>query len=164
MGQSVMKRLIPVLILSLATIGCDPGWKYNIVGKGKQIHNSYITEDLLIGIDGTLYAFLLGINIVIMNKGNNPLKIDVEKFRAEDAKNVALAGSFHCNDPDNSKVIILNRNQSCLLSADFEVDPVTNLFYRPNPDLRTINVYMDELVREEKKISLHIQLQWDLEQ
>jgi hypothetical protein len=158
-----MKRLIPVLILFLATIGCDPGWKYNIAGKGKQIHNSYITEDLLIKVDGSLFALLLSIDIEIMNKSKNPLKIDVEKLRAEDAKNVALAGSFYCNNPDYSKVIILNPNQSCLLSADFEVNPLTRIFYRPNPDLRIINVYLDELVRKEKKISLHIQLQWDLE-
>jgi len=161
-----MKRLLLVPILTIAFVGCTPGWEYKIIETENQSHSESSSREILTRIECEVSETSLYVNIEIINKGADSLKIIPNLLQATDLKNEELLREdvvcLMASMSDTQDIVILDPTQSLKLMGVFEVDPLGFWGFSANRDLKIINIHLDGLTRGEKPIPMHFQLEWDL--
>jgi hypothetical protein len=159
-----------------ACLPSDPGWGYHVLkGRLVQAEDGPMYEvpekaEVQARVNGSLFAGGLNVDIDIVNRGADPLEVDLEGVVVRDANGQSLrrgapSPNVRCQGEIKGVRCILAGGQSCRLARQFRVKPLSRhliFFQEPNPDLRQLSVGVTSLQRRGQQSKMDIQFIWDL--
>jgi len=167
MNWGDMTRTLVLLVGSLLlTAGCDPGWRYRVLGA--QVvddfrRTRYALESHGVGltIRGWLLSADVSIDLELTNRGPGPLYIDTSLLRAVDARglNLRMIEGYRVPEGIRTMPVILNVGESSRVQRAFAASPFSGL--RRNPDLKVITLSIDGMTRAGQPIPLQVTLEWE---
>ncbi len=166
-----MTRTLVLLVGSLLlTAGCDPGWRYRVLGaqlvddfSRTRYAREYALESHGVGltIRGWLFSADVSIDLELTNRGPGPLYIDTSLLRAVDARgsNLRMIEWYRVPEGIRTMPVILNVGEASRVQRAFAARPCSGL--RRNPDLKVITLSIDGMTRAGQPIPLQVTLEWE---
>ncbi len=179
--SGIVRVLFSVLVIffpsfcASACLPSEPGWGYHVVnGKLVQAEDGAMYElpeeaGIRARISGSLFAGGLSVDMDIQNAGTDQLEVDFESMvvrdlHGHDLRRGAPSPNLHCGGESRGALCLLLPGQSCRLSRQFRVKPLSRyviFFQKPNPDLSELSVGVDSLKRRGQHSRLDVTLTWD---
>jgi hypothetical protein len=138
-----------ILIASLSSGACDPGWGYRAPG-GSPSQDQRLTYDipgtpgLGVRVYASAFAGSLLAEVSLTNSGTTPLELASPHLVVIDARGVSLREQFpgRVSCPLQEDTDAIPPGSACTLSTSVEIQPLVRGFIlmRPNPDLGTIRI------------------------
>jgi hypothetical protein len=164
-GSACMTGAFVVVVASLLiTAGCDPGWRYQMLGAQTGDRNSarysLRSHEVEVSIHASVFSAEVLIDLELTNLDAGRLYIDTNQVRAVDARGSSLRmiEGYRVPDSIGTMLVVLGFGETSRVQRRFAVRPSSGL--RRNPNLRVITLFIDGIARAGQSIPLQVTLEW----
>ena len=161
--REMMATFVLLVASLLITAGCDPGWRYHVLGAQIVDRSGYRLESHGIGvtIHGSLLSADISIDLELTNLDAGPLSIDTNLVRAVDARGSSLRMIEWYRVPESISTmpVVLGFGETSRVQRTFAANAFAGL--RRNPNLRVITLFIDGITRGGQPIPFQATLEWE---